>query len=312
LVRRLCLVLFIWMLVTGADFRCSFGSDPDNDRPDGPIRPPDSNRAPVASDAAYSVPGDQELRGAMPAVDPDGDALTWRIEAGPSLGSVRDLDSRRGTFTYVPDETGADSFSFRASDGRLDSNAASVRIAVLPAAVSVDRPIVRLAGGPGPDEVRAQTEGGDWLLLDVSDDARTELRHVVEADTPPLAPGAISSVGDPAGVFRAALFGPTPFIAWSDDHGATWRRARVPPGLRPVALSWAGDTSLAAATQEAGGVRLVISRDRGRTWQSGPGWPGVPGSVMSAVPDPGGGMAVYLASRDGTTIWMARIGGRQE
>ena len=131
--RRLCLVLFIWMLVTGADFRCSFGSDPDNDRPDGPIRPPDSNRAPVASDAAYSVPGDQELRGAMPAVDPDGDALTWRIEAGPSLGSVRDLDSRRGTFTYVPDETGADSFSFRASDGRLDSNAASVRIAVLPA-----------------------------------------------------------------------------------------------------------------------------------------------------------------------------------
>lgn len=310
--RRLCLVLFIWMLVTGADFRCSFSSDPDDDRPDGPIRPPDGNRAPVASDAAYSVPGDQELRGSMPAVDPDGDVLTWRIESGPSLGSVRDLDSRRGTFTYVPEETGADSFSFRASDGRLESNAASVRIAVLPAALSVDRPVVGLAGGPGTGEVRAETEAGDWLLLDLIDATQTPLRHDVEADLPPLAPGALQAVGDPAGVFRAAIFGPTPFLAWSDDHGDTWSRARVPEGLRPLALSWGGEASLAAAAQEAEGVRLLISHDQGRTWETGPGWPGAAGSVMSAVPDPRGGMAVYLASRDGTRIWMARIGGRRE
>ena len=58
MLRRLGLVVFIWLSVAGADFRCSFNSDPDDDRP---IPPPDGNRAPVASDAAYTT-GDDEVR----------------------------------------------------------------------------------------------------------------------------------------------------------------------------------------------------------------------------------------------------------
>jgi hypothetical protein len=306
LLRRLGLIAFIWLVVTGADFRCSFNSDPDDDRP---VRPPDGNRAPVASDAAYSVPDNQELRGSMPAVDPDGDVLTWRIESGPSLGGIRDLDSRRGTFTYVPGATGADSFSFRASDGRLESNAANVLIAVQPAAMLLGEPIVRLEGGSGPDEVRAETRSGEWLLLDLGNGTRGPAGSRVSGVKEPLPPGALMSAADPAGAGRVALFGPTPSISWSDDGGASWRRARLPAGLRPVAVSWAEDGSLAGAAQGPEGVRVIVSRDQGRTWEKGPGWPGIAGNAMSAVPDPRGGTAVFLTSREGTTVWMARIRG---
>lgn len=306
MLRRLGLIAFIWLFVAGADFRCSFNSDPDDDRP---VPPPDGNRAPIASDAAYSVSADQEFSGSMPAVDPDGDALTWRIESGPSLGGIRDLDSRRGTFTYVPAATGADSFSFRASDGRLDSNAARVLIAVQPAALVVGQPVIRLAAGDGPGQVRAETLDGDWLRLDFVNGTRVAGRPHRASDPGPLPPGALVSAEDPAGAGRVALFGPTPSLSWSDDDGATWRNARLPAGLRPVAVSWAVDGSLAGAAQDAAGVRIVVSRDGGRTWETGPGWSGVAGNVMSAVPDPRGGIAVFLTSREGTTVWMARIRG---
>ncbi len=303
MLRRLGLIVFVWLLVTGAEFRCSVNSDPDDDRPD---RPPEANRAPVASDAAYAVLGNQELNGLMPATDPDGDVLTWRVESGPSLGSIRDLDSRRGRFTYVPDATGSDSFSFRASDGRLDSNAASVRIAVQPAAVVVDQPVVRLAAGPGAGEVLAKTGAGEWLLLDIPNGRQAPVRPEMRNTDDPLPRGALMSASDPAGGGRVAVFGPTPTLVWSDNGGATWQAARVPPGLRPVAVSRAGEGRFAAVARDAAGVRVLVSRDHGRTWQAGPGWPGVAGRVMSAILEPGGGMVVFLASAEGTTIWMAR------
>ncbi len=62
--------------------------------------------------------------------DPDGDPLTAVLVTGPSHGSL--TLNANGSFSYTPaaDFTGADSFSYRASDGTLTSNVATVTLNV--------------------------------------------------------------------------------------------------------------------------------------------------------------------------------------
>lgn len=63
--------------------------------------------------------------------DPDGDALTFSIVAEPAHGIVDLADPSSGAFTYVASETsGMDSFSYRASDGVLDSPIAIVTVEI--------------------------------------------------------------------------------------------------------------------------------------------------------------------------------------
>jgi subtilisin family serine protease len=98
--------------------------------------PPPENRAPSAGNDAYSVAAGQVLSVAAPGVlandgDPDGDPLVAQLEFSPGHGSV-DLAPGGGfTYTPAPGYAGADSFGYRAWDGRLASNAASVSISVL-------------------------------------------------------------------------------------------------------------------------------------------------------------------------------------
>ncbi|MGD8977920.1 MAG: Ig-like domain-containing protein, partial [Gammaproteobacteria bacterium] len=124
--RRILYILVIWVLLTGKTvIRCSSGDD------DFDAFPPDEdNRPPVASDAFYQISSAGSLNAFMRATDPDGDALSYRVTAGPRLGSLRDVDSRSGQFTYLPGSAGSDSFSFKASDGRRDSNTAVISIRV--------------------------------------------------------------------------------------------------------------------------------------------------------------------------------------
>ena len=95
------------------------------------------NDAPVAVDDAYTVNEDTTLRVTAPGVlgndnDPDGDMLRAVLVTGPAHGSVT-VDPN-GSFVYIPNTnfSGADSFTYRANDGLLDSSIATVRITVLP------------------------------------------------------------------------------------------------------------------------------------------------------------------------------------
>ena len=62
--------------------------------------------------------------------DPDGDSLSAVVETQPSHGTV--TLNANGSFTYTPaaDYAGTDSFSYRADDGTVKSNAATVTITV--------------------------------------------------------------------------------------------------------------------------------------------------------------------------------------
>jgi len=125
---RLLLICCAWMVLSGQTIiRCSSGDDNDL------LPPPGGNRPPVAADAFYQVSSVGTLVGFMRATDPDGDNLSYRVVSGPSLGSLQDIDSSTGRFTYIPGSVGTDSFSFRANDGGRDSNTAVVTITIVQA-----------------------------------------------------------------------------------------------------------------------------------------------------------------------------------
>jgi VCBS repeat-containing protein len=107
------------------------------------------NRAPTAVDDAYATDEDAPLTVAAPGVlgndtDPDGDALAAALVSGPSHGTL--MLNADGSFTYTPaaDYNGPDSFIYRASDGRLGSDTATVSLTVAPVN---DAPTVSVAAG---------------------------------------------------------------------------------------------------------------------------------------------------------------------
>lgn len=101
------------------------------------------NTAPVALDDEYSVDEDVVLIVGAPGVlgndtDAESDSLTAILVTDVTNG-VLVLNSD-GSFTYTPnaDYNGADSFTYKAYDGALDSNTVTVSITVNP----VDEPVL--------------------------------------------------------------------------------------------------------------------------------------------------------------------------
>src|SRR2546430_1413871 len=93
------------------------------------------NDAPAAANDAYSTNEDTALNVAAAGVlgndsDVDGDALTAILVSSPAHGSV--TLNANGSFTYTPaaNYNGGDSFTYKANDGALNSNVATVTITV--------------------------------------------------------------------------------------------------------------------------------------------------------------------------------------
>ena len=90
---------------------------------------------PVAVSDTYSTNQDTQLVVTLPGVlendsDADGDTLTAFWVSDPTHGNL--ALNENGSFNYLPDTgyTGSDSFTYKAHDGKLESNIATVTITV--------------------------------------------------------------------------------------------------------------------------------------------------------------------------------------
>ncbi len=94
------------------------------------------NDAPVANNDSFDVAEDDTLTVAAPGVlvndtDVEGGSLSASLTSGPAHGSL--TLNGDGSFTYMPDDNfnGTDSFTYRVSDGSLQSAPATVTLNVL-------------------------------------------------------------------------------------------------------------------------------------------------------------------------------------
>ena len=90
------------------------------------------NNAPIANNATINTSHNVQFAGTLSASDSEGSALTYSIVANGAKGVARITNATSGAFTYTPNAgaTGADSFTFKASDGQLDSNVATITVTV--------------------------------------------------------------------------------------------------------------------------------------------------------------------------------------
>ena len=98
---------------------------------------PLSNHAPVANAQSVTTAENTAKAITLTASDVDGDTLTYSVVTGPTHGA---LSGTAPALTYTPaaNYKGADSFTFKANDGKLDSATATVTITV----TAVNRPPV--------------------------------------------------------------------------------------------------------------------------------------------------------------------------
>jgi glucose/arabinose dehydrogenase len=129
------------------------------------------NHAPVAATGGGGTAEDVPVALTLPASDQDGDTLTFTIVSPPAHGSVGAPVGAVVPYTPDGDFNGVDTFTFRASDGSLQSEVATFSVAVTAvndppvpvadvAATAEDTPVVVpvLANDlPGPTNEAGQT-----------------------------------------------------------------------------------------------------------------------------------------------------------
>ena len=89
------------------------------------------NNAPVAVAASVTTDEDVAKSGTLVGTDAENNALTFIKISDPAHGTVV-INSASGAFTYTPakDYNGADSFSFKVNDSKLDSGTATITLNV--------------------------------------------------------------------------------------------------------------------------------------------------------------------------------------
>lgn len=95
---------------------------------------PSANAVPVAVNGVLYPLKNSTATGTLVATDGDSDPLTYSIATNGSLGTATITNAGTGTYQYVPNTnaTGADSFTFRVNDGKVNSNTATISVTITP------------------------------------------------------------------------------------------------------------------------------------------------------------------------------------
>jgi hypothetical protein len=122
--------------------------------------------APLCVDANFTTPRGTPLADALGCTDVNGDELSYTLVAGPAQGTLELAED--GSFDYTPADgfTGEASFTFRASDGELESDVATATIAVTePNAAPVCADVEAVTDEDEPVEIELDCADGDGDAL---------------------------------------------------------------------------------------------------------------------------------------------------
>jgi len=87
------------------------------------------NKAPVASAQTLTINEDSTDNNiTLKATDKNNDKLTYKVVQKPQHGILKTDNTNKVTYTPTKDYFGKDSFSFKANDGKADSNIAKVTL----------------------------------------------------------------------------------------------------------------------------------------------------------------------------------------
>jgi len=140
-------------------------TEPPSEQPEVPNTPP------VAYDQTLGTDEDTPVAITLTGSDPDGDPLTYNVVTNPANGSLSGTVPNL-TYTPNPNFNGSDSFTFRADDGKANSNVATVSIIVNPMndpPVANDQAITTSVGNSVDITVTASDVDGDLLTFSVVD-----------------------------------------------------------------------------------------------------------------------------------------------
>ena len=88
------------------------------------------NTAPVAQSLAVMTEHETAKSITLAATDAENDPLTYAIVSNPSHGTLTQTSDTVYVYTPEPGWYGPDAFTYKANDGRVDSNVATVSITV--------------------------------------------------------------------------------------------------------------------------------------------------------------------------------------
>lgn len=105
----------------------------------GNAAPAPVNTAPLARNGVVSVAAGAMAGGTLVAVDGDRDPISYQLVANAAQGTVTITDAATGAFSYTAQANaiGTDSFTFKANDGRADSNVATIEVRITSLAANI-------------------------------------------------------------------------------------------------------------------------------------------------------------------------------
>jgi VCBS repeat-containing protein len=138
----------------------------------GTSSPPPTAPPPMANNDSYSVLHDRTLKVSTPGVlsndgSPTGRVLTAVLQSSPQHGTLSFASNGTFSYTAAAGFTGADSFTYKDSDGTATSNLATVGLTVTNQAPVVGNPGARMgkAGDPVSFQLSAGDADGDSLTF---------------------------------------------------------------------------------------------------------------------------------------------------
>jgi len=208
--------------------------------------PPPPNQAPVATDGLLTTVEDSPASGTLGATDPDNNPLTYTLVSNGANGVVSMTNSATGAYTYTPNTNanGSDSFTFRANDGTVDSNVATVTVTITPVN---DPPI---ASNGSASVITGSSTTGTLAASDI--DSSTLTRTIVQNATK----GVVTITNTTTGAFtytaNVGATGTDTFTFKASDGELDSNVATVTVTIEPV--------TCAAATDVTSQVSVTVSR----------------------------------------------------